>query len=102
MKRDNESAIGCLAMAMLAPQAIWSGYVLSKLWLWFVVTTFEIAPLSIPAAIGVSLVVRYLTYSAPVVDKTKSSADRLFEAVIYAFITPLFALVVGSIVNLFM
>lgn len=93
---------GCLVGVLLTLQALWSGYVLSKLWLWFVVTTFELAPLSIPAAIGISLVVRYLTYMPPQIDKDKSPTERLIESTVYAFIIPLFALVVGSIVSLFM
>ena len=40
---------------------IFSGYVLSTLWSWFVAPTFDVAALNIPSAIGVMLVARYVT-----------------------------------------
>lgn len=41
------------------------GYTLATLWGWFVVTTFAAPVLSIPAAIGLRIIVRYLTINPP-------------------------------------
>lgn len=41
--------------------AMMNGWALSKLWSWFIVSTFALPALTIPAAIGVALVVNYLT-----------------------------------------
>lgn len=38
-----------------------SGFVIHKLWAWFVVATFHVAPLPILAAAGIALLIGYLT-----------------------------------------
>src|ERR1035438_7709282 len=41
----------------------WAGaFVGTHLWLWFVVPTFEVAPLTMPQAFGLALLVGYWTY----------------------------------------
>lgn len=48
---------GLPAAAMIAvPAVIWRGYVLSVLWGWFAVPRFDVAPLSIPYAIGLAMI----------------------------------------------
>lgn len=47
--------------ALIAAAAIWRGYALSILWGWFIVPAFGAAHLSIPLAIGVSLIATALT-----------------------------------------
>lgn len=38
-----------------------NGFVLSKLWLWFATSTFEIPALSLPQSVGFSLLVSFVT-----------------------------------------
>lgn len=104
MKDDKSSAIGCLVLLLIWPfSSIWSGYALSVLWSWFIVATFEIRPLSIPAAIGIAMVVRYLTYQWNVKEPDyESSTARTVTAILMAFSYPAFALAFGYIVHLFM
>lgn len=84
--------------------ACWSGYVLSILWGWFMVTTFALPPLTIPAAIGMSLIVGYLTHQIKDedVDNDKDFKETMIRAIIIATIKPAFALLVGWIITLFM
>jgi hypothetical protein len=51
-----------LALLFLGLMCAWQGYVLSVLWGWFFVPTFGVPALSVPAAFGVALVVRFLTH----------------------------------------
>lgn len=44
------------------PTTIWNGYVLSILWGWFIVPTFEAPTLSVGYAIGFTMIVSYLTH----------------------------------------
>lgn len=44
------------SLLWLIPASIIRGFVLSKLWLWFVASTFHIHTLSIATAIGISLI----------------------------------------------
>ncbi len=53
--------------------SIWSGYVLTILWHWFVVPTFQLPELTIFPAIGIAMVVSYLTYQSPPDVEEKSS-----------------------------
>lgn len=42
--------------------SVFRGYALSVLWGWFIVPTFDVQPLSIAPAIGIAMMVNYLTY----------------------------------------
>lgn len=79
---------------ILAPWAVFSltggtflnGYMLAKLWQWILVPGLHIAPISIPAAIGFSMIVRSLNirttdWKAPTTSKTpfKTIKDDVFQ-----------------------
>lgn len=83
--------------------AIWSGYVLSILWGWFIVPTFNLPALSIPLAIGIALVISYVTHQTNF-DKKKEEltdmenlkyAGRVFS---WLALKPALALLIGWIV----
>jgi hypothetical protein len=50
-----------LVLTLITYGALSTGYVLSQLWLWFVVPVFQLPALGMYRAIGLSLVVRLLT-----------------------------------------
>jgi uncharacterized SAM-binding protein YcdF (DUF218 family) len=80
-------AIVFIAMAVLG--ALLEGWVLSVMWRWFIVP-LGVPALTIPAAIGVALVVGMLTH------QTRNSDEIEWETLLAsAFINPLLALVVG-------
>jgi hypothetical protein len=83
--------------AIMALSAIWRGYVLSIIWGWFIVPTFGLPALSIPVAIGLSVVVGMLTSHATKTDGEKNA----LSAVLIAFFVPVFALLVGWIAKSF-
>lgn len=82
--------------------AMMNGWALSKLWSWFIVTTFGLPALTIPAAIGLAMVVSYLTTKLD----DKKSEDKYWETLVkgavIATIKPLFALGFGAIVKLWL
>ena len=82
--------------------ALWRGYVLFLLWAWFVVPTFGAPTLSIPAAIGVSLIVTYLARDGRPAEKVKKFSEQLASALVRAGLAPLIALGIGSVVRVFM
>jgi hypothetical protein len=88
-------------IALMIYSAILSGWGLSKLWLWFIVPTFNAPLLKIPEAIGVSMVVTYMI-SVP----TKSKEESFLKAFVLAFVfctfKPLIALLFGSIIRMWM
>ncbi len=83
--------------------AIFNGYALSVLWGWFVVPTFGAPALDVVPAIGIALVVGYMTHQM----REKKKDEQSFKQIIahgtaYAIIKPSFALFTGWIVHLFM
>ena len=63
--------IGAAIIAFLGI-AVWvvgsvmvNGYVFSVLWTWFAVPQFHVSPLSLPGAMGISLLVKFLTGNIP-------------------------------------
>jgi len=98
--------IGCIialvALILTPISYVINGWVLSLLWRWFLVP-FDFPVLSIPQAIGISLVIGFLTHQVPHkhCKDDRSKDDKLTDSIAEnaAFLVfPLFALGVGWIV----
>jgi hypothetical protein len=87
-------AVGC-AIGLIIFGTLWRGFVASKLWLWFVVPQFGLAPLPIAIAIGLSTLVALFTPSRPS-DPDKS--EQLGKQVAHVFMLPALVLLVGWVV----
>lgn len=94
----------CILISLIIsiPTSIWSGFVLTKLWLWFIVPVFALAPLAIVPAIGLAIVVSYLTLHVPYQKEQPSYGGLLGHQISSGIIHPLFALLVGWCVHQFM
>jgi len=91
--KDKEGCITALLGLVLIPLAVmWKGFVLSKLWGWFIVDKFELPALTIAQAIGLAIVVGMFTY-------TRSKDDEEWMPYVIAFVGPLMSLFVGWIVQ---
>lgn len=92
-----------LAALLLWPvSAIIQGFTLKVLWGWFMVTTFAMQVLTIPQALGISLIASYLTHQMS--DKTNTN-DKSIEPIAMIFAAILRAgicLAVGWVYHLFM
>lgn len=110
--RDNDDLLTAIVVlvaggisipTILAVLAVLRGWVLSKLWFWFIVPTFKVTELSVVQAIGLSVVVAMLAgnhYRYKSNDQGEK-ADAFINLGI-AFIAPIFSLVVGYFVKMFM
>jgi hypothetical protein len=87
--------ISLALLAFDAVAAILQGFVLSVLWGWFVVPTFDAPVLSIPVAIGVSIIVKMLTAHRPSTEETIEEIVKRTAA--HQIVVPLFALFAGWI-----
>jgi len=99
-------AVGYLAVLAIAiPVSIlWTGYVLAVLWGWFVVPTFGLPALSIPAAFGIALIASF-TCKADTYDlakEDKPAGEQFVGMLAYSLLKPAAALVFGWAVNLWM
>lgn len=88
---------------LIALGSIFNGYALKVLWGWFIVPIFHLPQLSIPSAIGIALVVGYLTKQTnDCEEKERSGGEKFSRAVLEAILRPSLALLVGWIVQKFM
>ncbi len=89
-------------LVVLIGGPVWSGYVLSIMWGWFVVPIFHLPQLQIAVAIGLSIIVRMLTYDPQESDKKKSDTeDAIVSSFCWSFLYPLLTLGVSYVVHLF-
>lgn len=88
--------IGIIAIGLLS--GVLSGYVLSVLWGWFISPVFGLPELSIMQALGLALIVTFLTgESSPKGEDTRSTG----EIMIAVFLRLLFTLAIGFVFTLF-
>lgn len=84
--------------------AIIGGFVLSKLWVWFMVPIFDLNPLRIVEAIGLTFIVGYMTKDP--VESGKTLEGPFLEELLKAFLQTLVMaggfLFIGWIIQLFM
>lgn len=93
--------VGILCLTALS--AMWKGYVLTVLWAWFVTPIFGLPLLALAPAIGLSLVVSFLTYQHGVAQDDKGDfSDRMAKGVAMGLLWPAMALCIGLVVSQFM
>lgn len=95
-----------LVVVFVVSATMLNGYALSVLWGWFVVPTFEtVPPLSLPAAIGIAMVVGFLTNHTAPKKREESYDDTIWDKLsplMFVYAKPIVALLFGFIVQLFM
>lgn len=84
------------------PLIMFSGFVVSKLWLWFVVPALGVSPISIPVSLGLGLLANYLCQNwQHTKSKSGESAKEFVSAIITMYIRPLIVLLMGWIFTWF-
>lgn len=94
-------ALGCILMIIAIPlSALASGFVLVRMWAWFVMPVFAVSPLSIGYALGIALIVSYMTYQGNnnCTQKPRSALEAGGEMLVTALLRPLFTLAIGYII----
>jgi len=90
-----------ITVVMTAGLTTWEGFVLTKLWAWFMVPAFGLPSLTVPLAIGICLIAAFLTHQQ---NFKVSSGDELkdaFNAWGYGFFVSLMLFFIGWIVKSF-
>jgi len=90
-----------VVLAMIISQII-NGFVFSKLWLWFIVPTFQMQPLRVVEAIGIIFLINFIRVKR---DK-EADKDKFWETfasnMIFIVLMAGFALLSGWVVTLFL
>ncbi len=89
-----------LIAAAIAFSAILNGWVLTHLWHWFMVPIFGLHDLTIVPAIGLGLIVSFLTNKGVIAKKDSRETD--WSATIGYLLSPFIVLFFGYIVHLYM
>ena len=85
--------------------AILNGWVLSTMWQWFIVPLFHAPVLTIPYAIGISLMIGMFSKSSSTSSDNKGEGtdwSKVISALLAIFLSPLFVLFMGWIVRMFL
>ena len=84
--------------------AIMGGFVLSKLWVWFMVPIFDLNPLRIVEAIGLTFIVGYMINNPTESGKTFEGPflEELLKAFLQTLVMAAGFLLIGWIIHLFM
>lgn len=92
--------VGVLALLTIA--SIWKGYVLTVLWGWFVVPTFGLPALALAPAIGLAMVVSFLTHQSDASKEPDGEfSDRMLKAIAHTLVMPALVLGIGWVVARF-
>jgi hypothetical protein len=86
---------------LIALSALWSGYVLSILWGWFVAGTLGLPQLTINNAIGLAIIVGCMTKTEDTPKDDETVNEKLVRGVVMGALKPSLTLVLGWIVRLF-
>ncbi len=72
------------------------------LWNWFILSTFELSPLTTAQAIGIAMLIKFLTYQyVDTQPEDEYLKQETVKIIIYAFLRTLFILCFGWIVAQF-
>lgn len=88
-KGDDEGLEGCAVMLLVLPALLWSGFVLSKAWLWFVV------PLGLPAISGIHAGGLIIVLRLGSLMSRSESKTSLAGTVVHAVVGPALALLMA-------
>jgi hypothetical protein len=87
-----------LAILFMVIAYLLDGFALMLLWNWFMTTTFSGLPaLSLVQAIGIGIVIGFLTHQHIPRDKEQQN-----EMMVYAIIVPVLSIIIGWVVHLFL
>jgi hypothetical protein len=88
---------------LLVMSSIINGFVLTVLWGWFVIPLFSLPPLNIPQAIGISIIVSYLTHrKTETEDKDEGFWTKIISIFLYIILYPALVLCIAWVVQLFL
>ena len=91
-----------VALAMAAIVMVWRGYAITVLWAWFAVATFALPALTIPVAIGLTLVVYLLApHTATTLNLEAATSEQVVRTTLTAAGVPMVGLMLGWVVHLF-
>ncbi len=84
-----------LVFVLAIPAYILNGFVITKLWAWFIVP-FGLEPITMAPAIGLGIIIGFLAKQY-----VPSGDDDKWKSIVFMYLTPLLSLLTGWIVTWF-
>lgn len=93
-----------LVTAASIPAMVMSSAILVRLWRWFIIEQFNLPELSLASAMGISVIVSLLTSSYQQTGERSEDglAMDLIGSILFVYLYPLFLLLIGYVVSLFL
>ena len=89
-------------IAIVVINAVWEGFAFSVLWRWFITTTFHVAAISLPQAIGIALIVGLVVPTNFTAAEEQDAYKIAKKMLIHVFAAPATAILIGWIVKSFL
>jgi len=89
-------------VGVISVGSVINGFVLVKLWSWFIVPTFGVQPLFLVPAIGFCMVVSFLTRQARPSKNDGDTVDAVSLIITEVVLVPAISLIFGWVVSWFM
>lgn len=94
--------VALFSIILAVPITMWQGFILAKLWLWFAVPIFGLAPLAFVPAMGLCVLIGFLVSHVPLKMGEPTPSELLTHQINSGFFVPGFSLLVGWLVHLCM
>lgn len=91
-----------LTLILIPASILINGWVMSRIWLWFIAPTFDIRPLSIVEAIGVMTVISFSIHIPVKYDPEESYAVQMLSEMVGVLVRCAMVLSIGAVVKQFM
>lgn len=92
-----------LMVAVMVITALVNGFTLATLWAWFIIPTFGLPALGIASAIGLAMVVSFLTYQySSKKEESDGFVEDMLKALMMSLVRAAITLAVAFVVHLFM
>lgn len=98
-----ELLIFVVSLALTVVATLWEAFVITKLWAWFIVPFFGLAPISLAMAVGFSALFALFAYQYIPTNVSKENMESfLFEGLFTKFWIALMALTIGWIATFYL
>jgi hypothetical protein len=88
-----------LVIIIIPLSTLINGFAVMKLWNWFIPSIFELRHIGLVQAMGLALVVRYLTYVVRHEHDERDTDEKLMSSIIGAVVVPAIGLALGWIIK---
>lgn len=81
--------------------SIVNAYVISKLWVWILVPSFELPEITMGMAFGLSVIIGFFRGKSSKSDEDEDVVEKLTKSIVWVFINGAFYLLIGWIAGMF-